>query len=384
MERSLLLAKKYQHLKVTDDQRVQAEIETIAPSYNPSTKSEAIDSLIAQNEDLTARLKVLLRRLSSIEEENYVLSQEHREMKHQLSAVTDQLSVFKEKENDLRDRSLAAEETLEIQQSQLRAKEIEFAKLRTQEWEYREHLKSQLELVEKQFKKLYRYRARIKQIVRPSYKNLKLQINEKDSKIEQHKKEIQNTEIQCQTLIHKNLEIVKKSRESVKQIEEEKLQLIAQFEQALKDQQIEVQSIKDLNLELRKKAALLDKSLERQDFLENRLIYSERENKELREKYNEEYSQLQNQFYEWRMRAQGLEAEKESLVARVHETEAQYSRTKEIADRLDEQMESLRILWKEKVHENERLKRNQETLETLNTELSIKINELRACEILSK
>lgn len=102
MERSLLLAKKYQHLKVTDDQRVQAEIETMAPSYNPSTKSEAIDSLIAQNEDLTARLKVLLRRLSSIEEENHVLSQEHREMKHQLSAVTDQLSVFKEKENKLR------------------------------------------------------------------------------------------------------------------------------------------------------------------------------------------------------------------------------------------------------------------------------------------
>lgn len=383
MERSLLLAKKYENLRVTDDHKLEFE-----PNHSKLTsatsKSEAVDSLIAQNEDLNARLKILFRRLSSIEEENNILSQEHREMKHQLSSVNDQLSVYKEKENDLKDRSLAAEETLEIQQSQLRAKEIEFAKLRAQEWEYRENLKEQLYLVEKQFKKLYRYKARIKQIVKPSYKNIKNQLNEKNFKIEQLKMEMQNIEIHCQNLIQKNLETIRKSRENAKQVEEEKIQIISQFEQAIKDQLLEIQSLNDLNMELRKKSSLLDKSLERQDYLENRVIFVERENKEMREKYNEELTFLQSQFYDWRSKAQNLEAENESLNSKLSDTEFQLSKTKNIVEKLDEQMESLRVLWKEKVNENERYKKNQETLEALNAELSIKLNQYKVNEIISE
>lgn len=382
MERSLILAKKYQHLNLTEaNDEYSSELETssnVARLPAAKAKSGAIESLLSQNEDLSARLKVLLRRLANIEEENLQLTQEHREMKHQLTGLSDQMAVYREKESTWRERTLTAEETLDIQQSELRQKEIEFAKLRSQEWEMREHLQSQLEKIEHSYHRLLRYRARIQNWVNPSLKNLTRLLKEKEFRVEQFRREIQNTEIHCQNLIHKNLEQVKKSREALRLVEEEKIQLIAQFEQQREDLKSEINTLVETTGELRKKSALLDRSLERQDYLENRLIFAERENQELRTKFNEEFTFIQDQMYEWRTKAQSYEAEKDSLSHQKNDLEVQYKRTKEVAHRLDEQMEALRHLWKEKVHENERLKTNQQALEALNSELSIKLNELRS------
>ncbi len=375
MDRSLMLAKKYQHLSVTDDNRIISKFEeTFQPN---SGKSGAIDSLLAQNEDLNARLKVLLKRLASIEEENLTLTQEHRDMKNQYLSLADEFSVFKEKESSWKERTFTAEETLEIHQSQIRQKEVEFAKLRTQEWEMREHLKSRFELIEKAYRRLIRYRARITQTVKPRFKSLMAQIKELEARVFQYKRELQNTEVQCQSLINKNIEQVKKVKESLKQSEEEKISLISQFEQSHKDLNSEINTLRSSNIELRKRAGLLERSLERQDYLENKLIFAERENNELREKFNVEYTLVQNQMFDWRSKAQSQIIENESLSQKYREIENQYLRTREITERLDEQMESMRHLWKEKVHENERLKKEKETLESINTELSINLNELK-------
>lgn len=376
MDRSLMLAKKYQHLSVTDDNRIISKFDD---SFQMNSgKSGAIDSLLAQNEDLNARLKVLLKRLASIEEENLTLTQEHRDMKNQYLSLADELSVFREKESGWKERTLTAEETLEIHQSQIRQKEVEFAKLRTQEWEMREHLKSRFEFMEKAFRRLTRYRARIARTVKPRFKSLMAQIRELEARVFQYKRELQNTEVQCQSLINKNIEQVKKVKESLKQSEEEKISLISQFEQTHKDLNTEITTLRTANIELRKRAGQLERSLERQDYLENKLIFAERENQELRHQFNEEYTLVQNQMYDWRSKAQSQIAENESLVQKCKDFENQYLRTKEITERLDEQMESMRYLWKEKVHENEQLKADKENVEAINTSLSIQLNELRA------
>jgi len=382
MDRSQMLAKKYQHLSITDDNRIISKFDESFQSN--SVKSSAIDSLLAQNEDLNARLKVLLKRLSSIEEENINLIQEHRDMKNQFLSLTDELSVFKEKESSWKDRTITAEEMLEIHQSQIRQKEVEFAKLRTQEWEMREHLKTRFELIEKSYRRLIRYRARILQAIKPRFKSMVAQIRELEARVFQYKRELQNTEIQCQSLINKNIDQVKKVKELLKQSEEEKLSLISQFEQSHKDLNTEITTLKTSNIELRKRAGQLERSLERQDYLENKLIFAERENVELRNKFNEEYTIIQNQMYDWRSKAQSQTIENESLSQKYHDLENNYLRTKEITERLDEQMESMRHLWKEKVHENERLKKDKENLEAINTDLSIKLNGLRANSMTSE
>lgn len=382
MDRSLMLAKKYQHLSVTDDNRIISKFEETFQSN--SGKSGAIDSLLAQNEDLNARLKVLLKRLASIEEENLTLTQEHRDMKNQYLSLADEFSVFKEKESSWKERTFTAEETLEIHQSQIRQKEVEFAKLRTQEWEMREHLKSRFELIEKAYRRLSRYRARITQTVKPRFKSLMAQIKELEARVFQYKRELQNTEVQCQSLINKNIEQVKKVKESLKQSEEEKIALIAQFEQTHKDLNSEINTLRSSNIELRKRAGLLERSLERQDYLENKLIFAERENNELRNQFNDEYTIVQNQMYDWRSKAQNQIAENESLSQKYQDLENQFLRTKEITERLDEQMESMRYLWKEKVHENEHLKADKANLEMINTNLSIQLNDLRATSLLGE
>lgn len=381
MERSLMLAKKYQHLTLADGpSELSSDFDEggkLTKLPTAKVKSGAVESLLSQNEDLSARLKVLLRRLAAIEEENLKLTQEHREMKHQLTGIGDQLAVYREKESTWRERTITAEETLDIQQSQLRQKEIEFAKLRSQEWEMREHLQVQLSNIETSYHHLLRYRARIKNWVRPAMKNLTAALSDKNLRIEQVQRELQNTEIQCQNLIQKNLEQVKKSRDALRAVEDQKLQLILQFEQQRDDLKNEISTLAETTNELRKKAALLDRSLERQDYLENRLVFAERENQELRQKFNDEFGQVQTMMYDWRTKAHSLEAERDTLKQNKDDLEVQYKRTKEVADRLDEQMEALRLLWKEKVHENERLRNNQQALEAINSELSIKLNELR-------
>lgn len=385
MERSLMLAKKYQHLTVSDDHESSYETaNNLTQLPSAKVKSGAIESLLSQNEDLSARLKVLLRRLASIEEENLKLTQEHREMKHQLAGLVDQVAVYREKEYTWRERTLTAEESLDIQQSELRQKEVEFAKLRTQEWEMRENLQAQLNKVEQSYLRLMRYRARIKNWAHPAMKRLLALNEEKDQRIEQFKREIQNTEVQCQSLIQKNLEQVRKSREALRAVEEEKLQLVAHFEQQRDDLRAEISSLTETSNELRKKATMLDRSLERQDYLENRLVFAERENQELRIKFNEEFSIVQTQMFEWRNKAQSLEAANESLSNRTNELELQYRQTKEVAERLDEQMETLRLLWKEKVHENERLRKNLQAVEAINSDLSVKINHFRNQEMIAQ
>ncbi len=82
-------------------------------------------------------------------------------------------------------------------------------------------------------------------------------------------------------------------------------------------------------------------------------------------------------MYEWRTKALAFEVEVDSLRMNKQELEVNYQQTKEVATKLEEQMEALRMIWKEKVQENERLKQKQQALEAINTELSIKLNELR-------
>lgn len=380
MERPLMLAKKYEHLSNRDNEEgrfshFQSD-SNITALPTAQVKSGAVESLISQNEDLSARIKILLRRLSTIEEENLHLAQEHREMKNQLNGLVDQASVYREKESSWRERTILAEESLEIQQSQVRQKEIEFAKLRAQEWENRVHIQTQMEKIEKSYHRLLRYRSRIQRWIHPLLTSLSEQVALQKINNDQLHLEVEKTEIKCQNILQKNLDLLQKSRAQLKATEDEKLQIISQLETERRDLESEINSLRDSNDEFRKKAAKLDRSLERQDYLENRLIFAERENAELREKFTEEFTKVQTLMYEWRNKAQQLEIEQETHVRDHSHLTTEYQRKKEIADRLEEQMEAMRLLWQEKVKENEKLKNRMQTLEALNAELSLQINQL--------
>ncbi|MEI7974247.1 MAG: hypothetical protein WCH11_07755, partial [Bdellovibrio sp.] len=65
------------------------------PAHTPAS---SLDAALAQNEDLMSRLKVTLKRLELIEQENMDLREDHQSARQIVRHLEDQLSIWKEKE----------------------------------------------------------------------------------------------------------------------------------------------------------------------------------------------------------------------------------------------------------------------------------------------
>lgn len=340
-------------------------------------KSGALENLIAQNEDLTARFRVLLRRLSILEEENIRSATENKEYKNQLASVSDQIAIYKEKESTFRQRTLAAEEAMDMSQAIVRKKEIEFAQMRTQDWQEKEQLKKHLEKIDKQRLNLIRYRTRIHLYVKPFIAKLRKKLEDFNALAKQQSKQIESLGFQVQKISDHNKFLIGQNRDHTQKFEETKLNLVTQFEKYQHDLKNEIKSLKELNHELSLRSDRLDKSLERQDYLENRVIESDRIIAELKQKYAEEVDNIQKQFYYWRNHAQSLEVQNLSLSEKYNETFQSLNVHKDLAARLQEQLEALRHLWTDSSQEVQRLRHCNEALEKLNSEICIKLNEAR-------
>jgi hypothetical protein len=355
---------------------VSEKIELPPPIKN-NLKSGALENLIAQNEDLTTRFRVLLRRLSILEEENLRYITENRESKTQLTTIADQITIFKEKESVWRQRTLGAEEAMDMSQAIVRRKEIEFAQMRAQDWIEKEQLKKHIEKIDKQRLNLIRYQARIRLYVKPFILRLKKSITDLNKFKNQQSNQIETLNIQVQKIGDHNKNLILQYRDEVKKIEESKINIITQFEKHQDDLKNEVQTLNDLNSELVIRSEKLDKSLERQDYLENRIIQFERIISELKQKYNDEINNIQKQFYHWRNHAQSLEVQNLSLTERFNESQQSLNINKELSDRLQEQLAALRHLWTDSSQETTRLRQCNQALERLNSELCLKLNEAR-------
>jgi chromosome segregation ATPase len=355
---------------------LQEKPEILASTKN-NLKSGALDNLIAQNEDLTTRFRVLLRRLSILEEENLRYVTENKEFKTQLNSVSDQITIFKDKESVWRQRTLAAEEAMDMSQSMVRRKEIEFAQMRTQDWQEKEHLKKHIEKVDKQRLNLIRYRARIRLYIKPFINRLKQAISELNRVKNHHQSQIEHFNIQLQKISDHNKNLITQHRIESHRIEETKLNIITQFEKHQDDLKNEIKSLKELNSELSHRSGKLDKSIERQDYLENRVIELERVIEDLKQKYSQESSELQKQLYNWRNQAQSLDVQNHSLSERFNDTQQSLQVNKDLSYRLQEQLEALRHLWTDSSQEVNRLRNSNDALERLNAELCLKLNEAR-------
>ena len=83
-------------------------------SHIPSEilKSSTIETLISQNEDLMSRLKITIRRLQLLENENQELGQEILQTKKAYNAMKDQLSIEEDKDQNWKDKIRQLEQEL--------------------------------------------------------------------------------------------------------------------------------------------------------------------------------------------------------------------------------------------------------------------------------
>jgi hypothetical protein len=125
----------------------------------------------------------------------------------------------------------------------------------------------------------------------------------------------------------------------------------------------------------------LDRTLERQDELENSVIAlrrkkeeQEKELSELGAKYRTQTSELRQNLTEREFEVADLKTSLESW-----KTLAQASESRK--NELEEQLTSLRYMWTSKCEETEKLKVSLQSLEKINLDLSQKLNESRKGQV---
>lgn len=322
-------------------------------------KSSTVENLISQNEDLMARLKVSLRRLSILETENQKLSEESNKARMSQSSITDQILVWKEKDNLWRQKIDQLEREKEIYSEKLRALQ---EKAQNMGAELTRHVK---------------YHDRIKNQVKPYISQLKEYSRIQDIKVLELEGALAQREAQLRDLRHQIIEVTKNSRYQVEASEKKAQEMVQFYEEQIQGLNRELQMLHQIQEELEVKSMKLHAALERQDALENEVVTLRRTKEDMKERLEKEIERQQERMSELSRQNQKLGVEHADLQIRVVEDQEKIQKMEKENFQYMEQLESLRYMWNAKNEENEKLKVAAAALERLNLELSQKLNELR-------
>lgn len=322
-------------------------------------KSSTVENLISQNEDLMARLKVSLRRLSILETENQKLSEENSKARMSQSSVTDQILVWKEKDGLWRQKVDQLE----------REKEIYVEKLRA--------LTQKTQNMGAELARHAKYHEKIKNQVKPYVSQLKEYSRLQDIKVAELESALDHKEAQLRDLRAQIIEVTKNSRYQVEASEKKSQEMVSFYEEQIQSLNRELQMLHQIQEELEVKTLKLHTALERQDSLENEVVTLRRSKDDMKERLEKEIERLQERQSELTRQNQKLGVEHADLQIRVVEDQSRIEGLEKEKFQIQEQLESLRYMWNAKNDEHEKLKIAANALERLNLELSQKLNELR-------
>nr|BFD59735.1 hypothetical protein CKG001_18420 [Bdellovibrio sp. CKG001]BFD63099.1 hypothetical protein BdHM001_17800 [Bdellovibrio sp. HM001]BFD66978.1 hypothetical protein HAGR004_20000 [Bdellovibrio sp. HAGR004] len=325
-------------------------------------KSSTVENLISQNEDLMARLKVTLRRLSLLETENQRFSEEANKARLSQSSVADQILVWKEKDNIWRQKVDQLEREKEVQGEKVRALT---EKVRNMTTELARHAK---------------YHERIKTQVKPYISQLKEYSRTQDLRLQELESDYAHKEALLRDLRHQIIEVTKNSRYQVEASEKKAQEMVQFYEEQIERMNKELAMLHQTQEELEVKSIKLHAALERQDTLENEVVTLRRTKEEIKDRLEKEIERQQERISELSRQNQKLGVEHADLQVRVMEDQEKIQKLEKDNYQAQEQLESLRYMWTAKNEENEKLKVAAAALERLNLELSQKLNELRKQE----
>lgn len=322
-------------------------------------KTTTVENLISQNEDLMERLKVSLRRLSTMELENQKLAETARKAVLSQTALKDQFMILREKDQAWKNRTDILETEKQVLSEKSRALEE-----RTQ----------QLQASVDRFQK---YHDKVKTQVKPYIAQLKEYSRSLEEKISKNENLCQHQLATINDLRTQIIEITKASKLQIEIETKRNRELTEFYETQLDSLQKEVENLREVRQENDFKTLKLNKALERQDWLENEVIQITRSKDELKFRLETELENLQSRIQEVSRQNQRLGIEHADLQVRVTEDSQSLQSLKSENEQLREQLESLRYMWTAKNEESEKLKAALGGLEKLNLELSQRLNDLR-------
>lgn len=322
------------------------------PTDPESLHSGTVETLIIQNDDLTARLAVSHRRNAELERRVSEIKCKYSELQNRVEVLSDQILVYREKNRMTSQRDSALEKTIEQLNSQLELQNMRYAELFNGSQSNQAELCAENIELKKSLGRLQRYHSRILRWVNPLLKSQKEQILE------------QKTSIQD---LHHHLgesgEHIKRQKDQLQErkeiYEKELTQLKAQLDEAL--------ALKNKYFKLK----------EERTVHQNRVIAAERARDELLSKHREDTEKLQEMVSKYRSETKTLKLQLQNQ----DDQQRNLERTTEIVssekERLQDQVESLQALWTDAQKKIEDYKNKEGSLQKLNQELSRELREKR-------
>ena len=316
--------------------------------------SSSVETLLNQNEDMMARLKVTLRRLALVENENL----EHRrgvyELQQTNKSFADQLLIWKEKEKVWKEKNSQLDnENAELQSQLIHLDDVVNRNLR-----------------------LSKYYNKVKTQIRPYIKQLKGYSNSLHEHIVHLNKELNLKELEVRKFGEQLAGLKTQVENQIDFYEKNQNVLVIQFEQERERLKDELQTYKELYTAVNEKAQALDESIINANYLENKLIALQRIHEDTSKNAQEHANSLKQsliaqneELSTLKMQNQELNAENDLLKTKLNEMEAKLFNHYE-------QLQSTRFLTINKTQENERLLQMNQSLEKLNLELSEKLNQI--------
>lgn len=322
-------------------------------------KSTTVENLISQNEDLMARLKVSLRRLSSLENENNRLLNESQRVRLENSTISDQILVLKEKDSMWKEKLESIEREKEILQEKTQALSLRLT-----------HMSAELNRHNK-------YHDRIKNQVKPYISQLKEYSRVQDEKIISLENLLNQKEAQVRDIRHQIIEVTQNARYQVEVSEKKSHEMVTFYETEISQLREQVEILNSAQEELEIKSAKLHAALERQDELENEVVTLRRTKDDLKLRLEAELDRQKERINELTRQNQKLGVEHADLQIRVVEDQEKIKGLTQENQENFEKLQGLRFMWDAKSDECDKLKAANAALEKLNIELSKKVNELR-------
>lgn len=321
--------------------------------------SGTVETLIGQNEDLMARLKVNIRRNSILEQQLMEQERINQEITLAHNSLVSQIQVLQEKDDMWREKASRVDSDQNTLRDQIHLME---AKLEAAE-ERRDELTAGLRFEEA-------YRRRVRAWVRPYLNDLRHQLQEARTKANFLDRQLASREAAIGDLRARMGDAVTQMQTVTRKSNQDQALLVEQYETRIKTAEADAAKAKS-ELQLYKDKALrLDDAVSSQTAAENRIIFLERRNREVEAQLAGEMKEIQDQLVSFRKEAKNTAAELMTVSQERDRAAAEARDAKAEQTRIQDQFESLQAVWAEAQKRFEASKLQQDSLNKLNQELS--------------
>lgn len=332
--------------------------------------SGTVETLIGQNEDLMARLKVNLRRNAILEQQILELEKDLAELRQANTTLKDQVAIVNEKDRVWKEKTGKIEARFDDLQD-------EIVLLQTKLTESTSASRQKIRVLES-------FMRRTKRWLKPGAKKLRSQLSDERRRatdmvmhLSQQNRDLAARDAQIGELRAKVEELVTHLHCRERNWQADQARLVDSYESRLTDM-IALNEKLETDLKyFKERARHLDDVTSRQVEAENRAILFQRKCAEAEKKINTDVLELQTQTATYRGEAKALAAELEALREETLRMRNDSQVLEDENERLRDQLDSLQAIWHEGRNQTESLELRLDAMNKINQELSRKLKDER-------